>query len=102
MDAGSAKRMAGDGLRGANKRLVALVLEDTPNGGKLLHVANRCGGAVSIDVVDRCLAAYLVSHFQRKLHAPLPAHTGRRHDIVAIRVGRVADEFSIDAGATLL
>mmetsp|Transcript_111172 Transcript_111172/g.354165 ORF Transcript_111172/g.354165 Transcript_111172/m.354165 type:complete len:435 (-) Transcript_111172:475-1779(-) len=94
--AGGAQGMAGERLGGADEGHVAELCEDALHGTQLLHIANRSGGSVRVDIVDLLLAAELFGHGQRQLHAALAAEAGRGDDVIAVRIGRVAHQLSVD------
>mmetsp|Transcript_15890 Transcript_15890/g.49917 ORF Transcript_15890/g.49917 Transcript_15890/m.49917 type:complete len:301 (+) Transcript_15890:118-1020(+) len=98
----SAQRVAREGLCRAHEGVEVLLREDSLYGSELLHVPHRRGRPVRVDVVDRLVAADSIRHGHGQLHAVLATHARGRHNVVAIRIGRVTDELGVDAGTTRL
>mmetsp|Transcript_25354 Transcript_25354/g.58957 ORF Transcript_25354/g.58957 Transcript_25354/m.58957 type:complete len:308 (-) Transcript_25354:947-1870(-) len=98
-----AQRVSGERLGGAHEWLDISVLEDALHSAKLLHISNRSGCAVSVDVVNWLLSLQaLVCHGQSELHAPLATHTRWSDNVIAISVRRVPSDLTIDLRTSCL
>mmetsp|Transcript_34360 Transcript_34360/g.77425 ORF Transcript_34360/g.77425 Transcript_34360/m.77425 type:complete len:221 (+) Transcript_34360:48-710(+) len=102
----STERVPGERLGGSNHRAVAAgsVLDKGPLDGLKLHgIADRSGSAVGVDVVDLARSVgRLVRHCHGNLHALLSSEAGRRNHVVAIGVGSIPHQLSIDLRSSCL
>src|SRR5690606_17877859 len=87
-------RVAGQALGGADCR--RLVAKHFTHRARLGGVADRGGGAVGVQVVDRAFNA-----FQRLTHAAHGAFAARCDHVIAVGSGTVADDLGVDLGAAL-
>src|SRR5690606_6937953 len=87
-------RVAGQALGGADCR--RLVAKHFTPGACLGGVADRGGGTVGVQVVDRAFDA-----FQRLTHAAHGAFAARCDHVIAVGSGAVADDLGVDLGAAL-
>ncbi len=95
--AGGAERMAGQRLRRRDRRAFVAGAEHLADRVDLRPVAGRRRGGVRVDVAD-----LLVHRGKRHAHAALAAFAGRRHHVVAVGGGAVADDLAVDLGAARL